>query len=239
MRIKLDLVLDESWYIHHVKRYIPWIPEQMPHVVIFGVTGSGKSFCGSLLLGRAALYTPDVITYLCDFKGDSDFSYLIGSKHFYRFKNCKLGLDEVCEILQNRQNGVDNSRNMVIFFFDEWASYCNSLDKREADEAKKKLSLLLMLGRSFHIHVVISQQRVDAAYFNSARDNFSIAIALGNLSEEGKSMIFQEYKPKMKPDRKRGTGYMLSNGSNFYSIIVPRITNLEKLHSCIKRSVNN
>lgn len=96
--------------------------------------------------------------------------------------------------------------------------------------------MLLMLGRSFNIHVLISQQRVDASYFNSARDNFNLVIGLGNLSSEGKEMMFKEFKEEMRPDRKQGTGYMLTNGTNFTPIVVPTITNIENLHSYIRMS---
>ncbi len=126
---------------------------------------------------------------------------------------------------------------MPPLFFDEWASYLLNLDKKKAEEEKKKLATLLMLGRSFNIHVLISQQRVDASYFNTARDNFNLVIALGNLSSEGKEMMFHEFKDEMKPDRKQGTGYMITNGTDFCSISVPLISNTDRLNDFIQRAV--
>ena len=112
-----------------------------------------------------------------------------------------------------------------------------NLDKKKAEDEKRKLASLLMLGRSFNVHVLISQQRVDASYFNAARDNFNLVIALGNLSEEGKEMMFREFKDQMKPDRKQGTGYMLTNGTDFIPVLVPSISNMERLHHYIKQAV--
>lgn len=94
-----------------------------------------------------------------------------------------------------------------------------------------------MLGRSFHVHVIVSQQRADAVYFNAARDNFNLIIGLSNLSEESKNMLFHEYKEQMLPDRKQGTGYMLTNGTDLTAIVVPKINNMQKLHNTIKQGV--
>lgn len=126
---------------------------------------------------------------------------------------------------------------MLVLFFDEWASYCNILDKKAVEEEKKKLSTLLMLGRSFRIHVIVSQQRADAQYFGTARDNFNLVIGLGNLSEESKNMLFHDFKEQMQSDRNLGTGYMLTNGTNLTPIIVPTINSMEKLHRTIRQGV--
>lgn len=83
----------------------------------------------------------------------------------------------------------------------------------------------------------VSQQRVDASYFNAARDNFNLVIALGNLSAEGKEMMFREFKDQMKPDRKQGTGYMLTNGTDLTSIVVPTISDMSRLNNYIKMAV--
>ena len=77
------------------------------------------------------------------------------------------------------------------------------------------MATLLMLGRSFNVHILVSQQRADASYFNTARDNFSVVIGLGNLSKESISMIFQDYKEDILPDRQQGTGYMLMDEVGF------------------------
>ncbi len=126
---------------------------------------------------------------------------------------------------------------MLVLFYDEFGAYCNSLDKKVAEDEKKKLATLAMLGRSFRMHILISMQRADASYFNSSRDNFNLVIGLGNLSEESKNMLFHEYKDDMLPDRKQGTGYMLTNGTALTAVQVPTISNMTKLESFIKQGV--
>jgi hypothetical protein len=235
--MEIELFLLESYLNYGIRKYTLWNPAKAPHTVIFGATGSGKTYATKLMLGRISMYCPDSKIFICDFKGDIDFSFLHGENRFYRFLDCEKGLADFYSSFQKRQSGEDPHRNMMLLFFDEWASYTLNLDKRQAEEEKKKLSTLLMLGRSFNCLLLISQQRVDASYFNSSRDNFNMVISLGNLSTEGKEMMFREFKDQMKPDRKQGTGYMITNGTDFTPIAVPSISDMNRLNHCIKEAV--
>lgn len=233
----IDILLAQKYLPFGIAEKIIWNPERAPHVIIIGATGSGKTYFSKLLLGKIALNDINSQLYVCDFKGDDDFTFLQDTLHFFRFMDCKEGLQLFYDRFQKRQQGKEDKKNMIILFFDEWASYCNSLDKKLVEEEKKKLSNLLMLGRSFKVHVIVSQQRADAVYFNAARDNFNLVVGLGNLSEESKNMLFNEFKSEMLPDRTQGTGYMLINGTNFTAIKVPNISNITKLQKIIKEGV--
>ena len=136
----------------------------------------------------------------------------------------------------NRQSGKDNNRNFLLLVWDEWASYILSLDKKVAEEEKKKLAILLMLGRSFNVHVLLCMQRLDVAYIQS-RDCINLVMAMGNLSEEGKEMMFHDYKKQMEPNRRQGTGYLTINGTNFTPFVVPQVRNHELLNEYIQKAV--
>ena len=235
---EISIAYNNEYLSLGVKKPIKWDPDKAPHIVIIGSTGSGKTYFSKFLLGKISLYLPDAKLTVCDFKGDEDFLFLAKCPNFFRYDNCIDGFNQFYSNFRKRQNNEDKSRNALVLFFDEWASYCNSQEKKKLEEEKKKLATLLMLGRSFNVHVILSQQRADAQYFGSARDNFNLVVGLGNLSEESKNMLFHSFKEKIKPDRKQGTGYIIQNGSNLESIIVPRIRNTQKLHECIKSIVN-
>lgn len=235
----IKLFLNEAYLKYGIRQYVIWNPSVAPHFVVFGATGSGKTYGTKLILARISKEVPDSQFYVADFKGDSDFSVLNNAKRFFRFTDCEHCLDEFYLHFQRRQSGEDKTRNFLLLYFGEWASYIMNVDKKRAEEDKKKLGTLLMLGRSFNIHVGISQQRVDAAYFSAgSRDQYNVVIALGNLSTEGKEMMFREYKDQMKPDRKQGTGYMITNGTDFVPIQVPYISNMDKVNYYIKEAVN-
>lgn len=232
---KIDLILSEAMLEEKIIHYIPWDTEQSAHMGISGITGTGKTYLVKLCLARVSKYIPDSQITVCVFKGQ-DFLFLRNCTRYYRFDDCKNGFNAFYESFLERQHNND-SNSFQLLMFDEWGSYLNYLDKKEAEDSKKKLSSLLMLGRSFNYHVLLSQQRLDAESFGKSRDNFGIIILLGNVSKEVRSMFFSEFGDKIKSDRTRGTGYMLVNGADFKQIIVPQIKDMDLVHAYIKQAI--
>lgn len=215
-----------------ISLYIQWNVGAFPHMVIFGSTGSGKTYALRLILGKIALHIPHAELTICDFKGDDDFSFLNGSPSFYRFMEVSNGLESFLNILKSRQSGADKSTPQFLIF-DEYAAFLTSLDKKSAETAKQAMSSLLMLGRSFNLHVVISQQRLDAKYFDNARDNFSVVIGMGRISKESIDMMFSDFKDEVNRNKQRGEGTLLL-GSDLFDILIPTVRNPKKLEFCIK-----
>ncbi len=216
--------------------YTSWNFVRCPHLLVMGATGSGKTYAVKLLLGRISKYLLDAEITLCDYKHD-DFRFLDGYSRYFEFERCAEGLNQFYTAFQMRQQGDDSSRSFRLLLFDEWASFISMMEKKEAEDAKRKLSTLLMLGRSFNCHVLVSQQRADAAYFSSARDNFSVIIALGNLSKESRDMFFSSFKDQLEPVSQIGAGHMLVNGVDLYHIQVPKVANEQKLKESIQQLV--
>lgn len=234
---KLPLIFDaRTIQIGGEPAYLYWDFKRCPHAIVVGATGSGKTYFVKLLLGRIATHISDAKVVLCDFKND-DFRFLEGFPNHYAFTRCGDGLDYFFEAFQRRQQGENPSRSFRLLVFDEWASYLSMLDKKSAEVAKSKLATLLMLGRSFNYHVLISQQRADASYFATARDQFSNILSLGNLSREGRDMLFSSFKDQIQPVQRLGEGYMLTNGITLYHIKVPHVRDEERLENTIKRLV--
>lgn len=232
----INTVFSEPLLNEGFRQYIGWNLDTAPHCAISGITGTGKTYLLKLLLARISKHIADSTIVLCDYKGDSDFSFLSDCSHFFRFDACLDGLNSFyVDFLSVQKSGKSQGTKLLVF--DEWASFINSLDKKEAEEAKKKLSSLLMLGRSFDFHIVLSQQRLDAESFGKSRDNFNMIILLGNPSKEVIGMLFNDYKDQITNDRTRGTGYMLINGCNFQKIVVPQISSMEKVNAAIKEAV--
>lgn len=210
-----------------------------PHVAVSGATGTGKTMAVKLILGRILSEMPDAQVTVCDFKHD-DFRFLDGLKHYYSFLSCSDGLESFFREFQTRQNGECNSRSFRLLVFDEWASYLNTIsDKKTIEAEKMKLATLLMLGRSYRFHILVSQQRFDTAtsFISGARDQFSFVVALGNISKEAAQM-FGFDKDAMIPAHGVGAGHALIHGAEQISIQVPTVQDFCKLDKAILQLIS-
>lgn len=202
-----------------------------PHLAVFGSSGSGKTYASQLLLAKAVLNSAKLV--VADFKGDLEFSFLAKEEQFYRFERVGLFFDFVSDtLLQNRQNGQDKSRSLIICFIDEMSAYFTMLEKKERDVRIRQLSRILMLGRSFNIHLWISQQRPDAEYFGKSRENIHNILLLGSFSKEVLNMLLSDDKDVVNRRQSRGKGYLIRSGEATKEIVVP-IYNVAKVQSKI------
>ena len=229
----INICFDRELLQSGIKVPVNWEYSRMPHVLLTGNTGSGKSYALRIILGRIATQIPKSRLIVCDFKGE-DLAFLQGSENYFRFMECRDGLDKFYQIFTDRLNGIDQSRTFYGLVFDEWAAFIQMLDKKTAEDCKQKLSAILMMGRSIRTICLICLQRPDAQLFNTARDNFNNVIALGNLSKEAVAMLGFD-KDKLLPAIRQGEGHMLFNGINQTAIAFPRVRNQKALEDNIKR----
>lgn len=233
----IPLFLDENYLHYGINRWITFSLDRCPMGLVVGPTGVGKTYLCKQILTRIRMATHCEI-YVCDQKSDDDFSFLNGCKHFYRYPECGKGLHDFYNRFQQRQNGTDKDRLPLLLFFDEWSSFCNASDKKSIEEDKKLLGILVSMGRSYRCHVIISQQRADAIYFNQFRDNFTLCIGMGNLSDESRKMLFPDYAKDLLPDRTRGTGYLSRNGEKPVAFFTPPIKDINRVHRIIREAVD-
>lgn len=209
--------------------------KQWVHLLVCGITNSGKSTAVKIILGGISQQYPNAQLTLCDFKAD-DFRFLQGCERYYQHTACIDGLETFYSAFVARQQGTDESRDFRLLVFEEWAAFITSIDKKQADAAKAQLSTLLMLGRSFNFHILVVQQRGDAQYFSTARDNFSTIISMGKISKESAAMFGFDHG-KMEKIGKIGEGYILSNGAEQEKVSVALVSDMDKLNADIKELV--
>ena len=154
----------------------------IPHILLGGSTGSGKSVLLKLLLMQALRKGAEV--YIADFKGGVDFPKVWHEKCRMCFAEedlCNI-LDQLVEELERRKSAfkalgcpnidtynetTEQPLPRLIFACDEVAEM---LDKTGADNERKKLlaqienklSTIARLGRAFGIHLILATQRPDA-----------------------------------------------------------------------------
>lgn len=179
----------------------------------------------------------NALVYLLDFKGDDTFSAMDGCIHHFSFMNCLAGLDEFYSILTSRQNG-DKDRTFALLVFDEYASFLECLDKKTENEARAKISALVMQMRSFNMACIFGTQAGYSETFNKIRNNISIVLTMGHLTRELKTMFYSSVADEVNPNKLQGYGSLLIDGCILYDIVIPKINDTAKLDSYIIRLLN-
>ena len=209
------------------------------HILICGMSGSGKSYLTNQIFARLCLYGSKV--YFADFKQDDTFTHLRACKRYYPYDKTLQALDEVYEILHNRQSGADFSREPITLIWDEYIANILSLlstDKKKAENVMRNVSEILMIGRSLAVRLVCSSQRADASAFPSgSRLNYGVIAVVGAAIKSIYEMLIPKEYIERIGDRKFkvGEGIVLLQGSEMHFLKVPVIRNEQQLKEiCIK-----
>ena len=155
----------------------------IPHILLGGSTGSGKSVLLKLLLMQSLHKGAEV--YIADFKGGVDFPKVWHTKCHMCFTENDLlyTLNQLVAVLESRkrqlaETGCPNldaynkatgeGLPRLIFACDEVAEVLDRTgrskeDKERLGQIENKLSTIARLGRAFGLHLILSTQRPDAA----------------------------------------------------------------------------
>ncbi len=211
------------------------------HTLICGMSGSGKSYLTNQYFARICVEDGNAAkTYFADFKQDDTFSYLRNCPRYYPYDKTIDALETVYEILHKRQSGEDVSRSPVTLVWDEYIANVLSLlgtDKKKAESVMRKVSEILMLGRSLAVRLVVSCQRPDATAFpTGSRLNYGVIIIMGApIKSIYEMLIPKEYIEKIGNRAfEIGEGVVLLQGAEMHYIKVPVIRNERKMQEiCI------
>ena len=193
------------------------IAELGSHIIVGGVTGSGKSVLIRQIITPIMLsYEPNYVDFkLIDLKGGLELSLFENSPFLESEKSIKTTHEEVLNLiiqLQSemeyrynvmRQEGVSkfaelptNSMKYIFVIFDEYAEISPSqLKGKEEKIAKKiqgKLGKLFRQGRAAGIHFLICTQRPDAKVIDGQiRSNAQIKVAMNVASKVDSRIIIE------------------------------------------------
>lgn len=210
-------------------------PKTNSHILLCGMSGSGKSYLENQILAKLALAEPDGEIYFADYKQDDSFTYLRGCPRYYAYKDTLQALDIVHGRLLARQSGEDASRNPVTLIWDEYMAQILALiseDKKAAAVVMGKVSELLMLGRSLGpVRISISCQRPDALAFPAgSRLNYGCVVIAGAYIRSIYEMLMPDFIDEVKERRfGRGEGTVLFQGSELHFIKVGAVSNLQRM----------
>jgi hypothetical protein len=201
-----------------------------------------------LLLARSVLLAPQelqpVEITVIDPKSDADFSMLDGLKGAYRGEDAPHGLDYIYDSFRRRQSGEDKSRSLKIAFVDEFASLVNLIeDKKQKESIQRKLTVLLMLSRSFGFSIQTASQQPSTKVLGDSgnREQYGVVALLSDSGTETLSMLFDgDSREKIKmfgSIGSRAVGWVSINGGIAQPFRVPKVENMEKLESVIKNNL--
>lgn len=209
--------------------------KQLINLLVVGATGTGKTVAVKILMAKIAKFQPDAKIWLLDFKR-FDFRGFADLPRYYGYTDCVQGLNDFYEAFKRQQEaGEVAAPNYLVI--DEWGSFIMSLEKKEAELLKGKLAELLMLGRAYQFFPIIGIQRPDAAYFASSRDNFQTCLALGNLSPEGRRMVFPDSVASRIVECKRREGHVYTDGMGLEKVRIADIPDMDALDETIREAM--
>lgn len=219
-------------------------PRTNSHILLCGMSGSGKSYLEQILLAKIVKCEPDGEIYFADYKGDDSFAYLRNCNRYYSYKDALQALDIVHSRLLDRQSGEDASRNTITLCFDEYISSVLSLiseDKKKATVVMNKVSEILLLGRSLSVRLVIATQRPDALAFPAgSRINYGVVVVLGAAVKSIYEMIMPDFQEEIKGRQfARGEGAVLLQGSELHFIKVATVQNVDYMRQLCRRGLDH
>lgn len=209
--------------------------QQLINLLVIGPTGTGKTVAIKILMAKIAKYQPDAKIWLLDFKR-FDFREFSDLPRYYGYTDCVQGLNDYYGTFKKQQEmGAADGPNYLIV--DEWGSFVMSLEKKEAEKLKGKLAELLMLGRAYQFYPIIGIQRPDSAYFASSRDNFQSCLALGNLSPEGRRMVFPDSAAGQIVECHKREGHLYIDGVGLEKVKIADIPDIAALDATIREAM--
>lgn len=169
-----------------VKESFLWHPDSVPHLLISGVTGGGKSVCAQYIVNQ--LLDTDAVLSIADFKAGGDWDGIVPD--YGEYLECDAVLEKFYKSFLNAVK--DKKRHSRYLLFDEFSSYALSKDAKGFKELMGMASHLAFMGRSFGYHLILVSQQFNAKVIDTAiREQFGIKIYMGStISTESATMLF-------------------------------------------------
>lgn len=237
-RIFIDDAVAENGVLPLMK-HISWQFDKLPHMLIAGGTGGGKTYF-MLTIIKACVGLGADVRILDPKNADlADLEEVLPKKVYSQKNGILMCLRKSVDGMMERMDEMKQMPNYktgenyaylglkpVFIFFDEYVAFMDLLDMKERNEALSYMKQLVMLGRQAGYFLVLGAQRPDAKYLaDGIRDQFSFRVSLGLMSDTGYGMMFGDVDKAYVNKKETGRGYAnVGTGSvlEFYSPIVPK-----------------
>lgn len=192
---------------------------RLPHFLITGNSGSGKSYFSYYLLWQMVREAGSKSVFVCDAK----FDEMRRRARHWKIENVAESVDEIndyvrlfdskmeCRYQQDNPGKFDSSPMFLVI--DEYAAWIGNLNKKEREELTTLIRNIILKGRAVNVHVCLILQRADSRTLDlSIRDNCSVRVAMGNVSKQLYEMVFGILPDASLTKKERGQGRILIDG---------------------------
>lgn len=214
---------------------IYWNPRQVPHLLISGTTGGGKTVLAQYILSQL-LETGATIS-ICDFKAGGDWSGILAD--YGEYQDCDRVLsafyDSFIETIEQKQ------RANKYLLFDEFSSFALFKDTKQFKDLMTKVGHLAFMGRSFGFHLILISQQFNAKVLDTAiREQFGVKIYMGaSISSESAQMLFPNCEIDKSHRLPPCCGYIASPDKDLQILQMPFISRPEKLKKLLEKKGRN
>ncbi|MDM5460560.1 FtsK/SpoIIIE domain-containing protein [Bacillus cereus] len=208
---------------------VKWRIGQPPHVLIVGGTGSGKTYLVNTIIldylrKGAELFVAD--------PKSADLAMIgriVDREHTATTENeiAKL-LREANEEMERRYREWFADRNSFgktwkdisdakpfVVVFDEYAAFTAVSSPKVVKEVQGYLFNLILKSRQVGGEIIMLLQRPDASILSgNLRDQFGVRMGLGNMTDDGRKMLFGSTDMEYKSIREMGGGYIMIDGQH-------------------------
>lgn len=181
--------------------------------------------------------------YVCDPKS-ADLSYIckrIDLKKYGRVQNLAVSDNKIARLLREVNaemkrrysewftddeqsfgktwKDIDNAKPLVVII-DEFSAVLSVADPKVAKEITGYFNSLLLKGRMVGIEMVLIMQRPDISSNSSSgltgqqRDQFGVRIGMGNMTNDGRRMLFGTTDAEFQTVKEIGAGYIMVDGKH-------------------------
>lgn len=201
---------------------IVWNWKKCPHLMVIGNTGSGKTQFAQYII--SCLLEQGVRVIYCDPKNDDDMRLFMQNKpsavYVTKENDIAKVVRETEEQVRLREQdlqsiGIKEAEfNPIFLFFDEMIAFAKIAEKKTYEETVKRLSTIVVTGRSKRVYAGMILQRPDTSFIEGAiRDNLGCRICMGQMSETAYKMAFGSDFSSIKNNRREiGSGLIYRQG---------------------------
>lgn len=213
-----------SWE-NGIKRPFFWDSDAVPHILLSGITGGGKTVLAQLIVNQ--LLSEHKSISICDFKAGGDWNDIVSN--YAEYTDCDKLLDSFYTSFIETIACKEKAEKYLIF--DEFSSYALSKDTKDFKELMSKISHLAFMGRSFGYKLFFISQQFNSKVIDTAiREQFGIKIYMGStISTESATMLFPNCEIDKSVHLPKCCGYISLPEKDIDTIQVPFISDPTKL----------